>query len=167
MKDKPSYNSYLEIYTSNRYRNLKHVSENIPFNPTFLQESCIVRSAMACVGGGVIGFAMGFFFHTLRPLDFNPDDSFIKQVQHTYKGIGEACKGYSKGFAKFGAIYTLVECFIERERAVHDVNNAVYAGCATGAALAYGAGPLGMAGGCLATGAFCGIAEVFLMSHSY
>lgn len=40
-----------------------------------------------------------------------------------------------------GAMFAGSECVIEKVRAKHDIYNSVYAGCATGGALAHKAGP--------------------------
>jgi len=47
-------------------------------------------------------------------------------------------RSYARGFAYFGALYSFNECVIEKYRAKHDRYNPIFAGCATGAMMAYG-----------------------------
>ncbi len=51
-------------------------------------------------------------------------------------------------------VYATIECYIERNRAKHDLTNSVTAGCATGAALSYKSGPAAMCIGCAGFAAF-------------
>ena len=63
-------------------------------------------------------------------------------------------RSYAKGFGFMGAVFAGSECVIEKGRAQHDIYNSVYAGCATGGALAYRAGPRAMCAGCAT---FCSV----------
>ena len=131
-------------------------------NPDVLFESCLVRGCFSCVAGFGLGALMGGFFHTMQPIDTtNLDDklSTWKQVRQSYKGFGSSCLRSAKGFAKVGAVFSTVECFIERERGTKDIQNAVYGGCVTGAVLAFQAGPQAMAVGCAGFAAFSAIIE--------
>ena len=110
---------------------------------------------------------MGGFFHTMQPIDTLTDDkiSFREQVRRQYKGFGSNCVRMGKGFGKVGLVYSGIECAIERERAQRDIPNAIYAGCLTGAVLAYQGGPQAMCMGCAGFAAFSGLIEGF-MNHS-
>merc|ERR1712091_800800 len=75
---------------------------------------------------------MGGFFFTMQPPEIDNSKTTMQQIKHSYKGFGQNCARMGRGFAKFGLIYSAVECFIERSRGSHDVMNAAYAGFATG-----------------------------------
>lgn len=59
----------------------------------------------------------------------------------------------------------MTECLIERERGVHEVANAIYAGCATGGFLALSGGPTAMATGCIGFAAFSAVIEKFMGNY--
>lgn len=161
---------------TDKYRHLRigprtHLAEPLTFyqliqvQPDKLFESCIVRSIFSGVAGLGLGALMGGFFHTMQPVDsFNENLTFREQMRLQYKGFGANCVRMAKGFAKVGLVFSGIECAIERERAQRDVPNAVYAGCLTGAVLAYQAGPQGMAMSCVGFAAFSAIIEA-VMNH--
>jgi len=120
-----------------------------------------VRSVMMGAGGGVLGILFGAFFFTMKPIETDTTLPFMQQVRASYRGFLPDVLQSAKNFAKLGMIYSLIECFIERARAVNDTKNAVYAGCITGAALARRAGPIGMVGGCTMFAAFSAAIEHF------
>jgi hypothetical protein len=74
------------------------------------------------------------------------------------------CRSYAKGFGAMGALFAGSECVVEKFRAKHDVYNSVYAGCSTGAILAYSAGPKAMCIGCASFAAFSALIDRFI-SH--
>lgn len=63
-----------------------------------------------------------------------------------------------------GAMFAGSECVIEKVRAKHDIYNSVYAGCATGGALAHKAGPKAMCAGCATFAAFSALIDK-MMAH--
>ncbi len=67
-----------------------------------------------------------------------------------------------KGFTVVGGLFTASECVVEKYRAKHDIYNVAYAGCATGAILAYNAGPKAMCAGCAGFAAFSTAIEKFM-----
>eukprot|EP00920_Eleutheroschizon_duboscqi_P033997 GHVT01081597.1.p1 GENE.GHVT01081597.1~~GHVT01081597.1.p1 ORF type:complete len:332 (-),score=16.19 GHVT01081597.1:1212-2207(-) len=125
----------------------------------FLTEGCLVRSGVMGCGGGVLGLLFGAFFFTMRPVDVDTAAPFLKQVREQYRNFIPEVTRTAKSFAKLGAVYTLAECFVERERASHDIMNAIYAGCVTGAFLAAKNGPASMAAGCAGFAAFSAVME--------
>jgi import inner membrane translocase subunit TIM22 len=170
-------NDAMEIFLSDRYRNLRignraQLAEPLSFfelvqvQPDKLFESCIVRAIFSGVAGVGLGALMGGFFHTMQPVDsaFDEKLTFREQVRRQYKGFGANCVRMAKGFGKVGLVYSGIECAMERERAQRDVPNALYAGCLTGAVLAYKAGPQGMAMGCAGFAAFSAAIEA-IMNH--
>lgn len=99
-----------------------------------------------------MGLAMGFFLsmfdsstmHTANYTNMTNTQIFKLTMKQTWtKSVA-----LSKQFAFIGGVYSGVECVIEKARAKHDVNNAVYAGCVTGAGLAIKGGPGSAAVGC-------------------
>lgn len=166
----------MEVLMTDKYRHLRigprtELAEPLTFyqliqvQPDKLFESCIVRSVFSGVAGLGLGALMGGFFHTMQPVDsFNENLTFREQMRLQYKGFGANCVRMAKGFAKVGLVYSGIECAIERERAQRDIPNAVYAGCLTGAVLAYQAGPQGMAMSCAGFAAFSAIIEA-VMNH--
>eukprot|EP00922_Rhytidocystis_sp_ex-Travisia-forbesii_P049714 GHVS01073977.1.p1 GENE.GHVS01073977.1~~GHVS01073977.1.p1 ORF type:complete len:260 (-),score=74.07 GHVS01073977.1:607-1275(-) len=127
----------------------------------FFAEGCLCKSIVMGVGGGGLGVLFGGFFFAMKPMDVDTTLPFKQQIKESYKGFGKEVKSTAKNFAKLSFIYSLIECFIERERACHDITNALYAGCGTGALLAYKAGPIGMAGGCAMFATFSAAMEHF------
>jgi len=107
-----------------------------------------------------VSFSEHFFF-TMKPIETDTSLPFTQQVRASYKGFVPDVLRSAKNFAKLGMMYSLVECFIERARAVNDTKNAVYAGCITGAALARHGGAVGMVGGCSMFAAFSAAIEHF------
>lgn len=166
----------IEVLTTEKYRNLRigprvQLAEPLTFfelvqvQPDKLFESCIVRAAFSGVAGFGLGGLMGGFFHTMQPVDFFDEKlTFREQIRRQYKGFGANCVRMAKGFGKVGLVYSGIECAIERERAQRDVPNALYAGCLTGAVLAYQTGPQGMAMSCAGFAAFSAVIEA-IMSH--
>lgn len=167
----------MEVLMSDRYRHLRigpraelqdpqNFYQLVQTQPDKLFESCIVRSVFSGVAGLGLGALMGGFFHTMQPIDsaFDEKISFREQIRRQYKGFGANCVRMAKGFAKVGLVYSGIECAIERERAQRDIPNAVYAGCLTGAVLAYQAGPQAMGMGCAGFAAFSAIIEA-VMNH--
>eukprot|EP00922_Rhytidocystis_sp_ex-Travisia-forbesii_P049712 GHVS01073975.1.p1 GENE.GHVS01073975.1~~GHVS01073975.1.p1 ORF type:complete len:233 (-),score=48.40 GHVS01073975.1:970-1668(-) len=177
------YRTYLDVFLSDRYRHLRLRPQTIGLDvgvletatPTthsmflvspaavekFFTEGCLCKSIVMGVGGGGLGVLFGSFFFAMKPMDVDTTLPFKQQIKESYKGFGKEVKSTAKSFAKLSFIYSLIECFIERERACHDITNAVYAGCGTGALLAYKAGPVGMAGGCAMFAAFSAAMEHF------
>lgn len=97
----------------------------------------------------------------MKPTEFDTNAPLRQQIRQSFKGFVPEVLNTSKNFAKLGLVYSLVECFIERDRAIHDTYNAVYAGCITGASLAWRGGVGGMTGGCIMFAAFSGLIEHF------
>ena len=85
-------------------------------------------------------------------------------LQQRKQGISALRRSYAKGFGFMGAVFAGSECVIEKSRAQHDIYNSVYAGCVTGGALAYRAGPAAMCGGCATFAAFSALIDK-VMEH--
>ncbi|CEM33541.1 unnamed protein product [Vitrella brassicaformis CCMP3155] len=166
--------SFMDVLLSDRYTSLRLIKnpfgdEIPPINPLkvqqFFTEGCLSRSCLMGIAGGGLGLLFGGFFFTMRPVDIDTTLPMWQQIKQSYKGFIPEVVQSAKSFAKIGFIFSLVECFIEKGRAAHDINNSVYAGCATGAALAYKSGPGAMLGGCAAFGIGSAVFEHFLGGH--
>merc|ERR1712232_99938 len=156
-------------YLKKRYLQLTYGTANLPPPPPQMDVSrvvdgCTARAILGCVGGSVLGLLMGGFMHTMQPMNVDTTLGTWDQLRLSYKGFGSACTRMSRNFAKVGCIYAGVECFMERERAVRDIPNAMYAGCITGGILAFQAGPTAMAWGCGGFAAFSAVIEM-AMGH--
>ncbi|PFH35198.1 putative inner membrane translocase subunit TIM17 [Besnoitia besnoiti] len=125
----------------------------------FFSEGCLMRACLMGTGGGVLGVLFGTFFFSMKPVDVDTTLPFRAQLKQQYQNFLPEVGRSAKNFAKLGFIYSLTECFIQRERAVHDINNAIYAGCVTGATLSYRGGPWAVAVGCAGFAAFSGVME--------
>ena len=73
--------------------------------------------------------------------------------------VGSSSRSWGKNLAVIGAVFSCTECFIEKARGRSDKWNPVAGGCITGAVLAHGSGPAGMAFGCSTFAAFSYVIE--------
>lgn len=112
-----------------------------------------------------MGLLMGGFFHAMQPINVDTSLGTWDQIRMSYKGFGQSCIRMSRNFGKVGFVYAGIECFMERERGIKDVPNAMYAGCAAGGVLAFQAGPQSMAFGCAGFAAFSAVIECFMVGH--
>merc|ERR1712110_386405 len=95
--------------------------------PDRIVDGCTARAALGGVGGGVMGLLMGGFFHAMQPINVDTSLGTWDQIRMSYKGFGQSCVRMSRNFGKVGFVYAGIECFMERERGIKDVPNAVYA----------------------------------------
>mmetsp|Transcript_31532 Transcript_31532/g.100550 ORF Transcript_31532/g.100550 Transcript_31532/m.100550 type:complete len:283 (+) Transcript_31532:2849-3697(+) len=123
----------------------------------------IGRTVMSVVAGGVMGAVFGTVFIGLEPPNMAKQEmGFWPTLKDGFKRAGAAAKSSGKNFAMFGGLYGGSEAVIERFRAKHDIWNAVWAGCFTGAGVSKGAGPKGMAVGCVGCAAFSAVIEKYM-----
>jgi import inner membrane translocase subunit TIM22 len=114
-------------------------------------ESCIFKGSTAYIVGGGLGVAMGAFlapFDSMNGLKVAENATAKEVAVATIHQTRTKAVSMGRTFAALGGIYAVTECVIEKYRAKTDLNNAMYAGCLTGGALARSAGPMGMAYGC-------------------
>lgn len=124
-----------------------------------------MRCGIAASGGYGLGILLGGFFHSMQPMDMQVDKlTTSEQIRLGYRGIGQASVRMAKNFSKVGMLYASSECIIEKERGVHDIANAVYAGCAAGGMLSMHGGPGAALFGCAGFAAFSGAIELFMHS---
>lgn len=76
------------------------------------------------------------------------------------KEMGTRAVSSGKNFALVGAVYSTIECFLEKARGKRDLPNALISGFSTGAILAARAGPSAMVMGGAGFAAFSGAIEI-------
>ncbi len=85
-----------------------------------------------------------------------------EQLRRGLKDMGSRSYSSAKNFAMIGAMYSGTECCIEGLRAKNDLTNSVLAGCVTGGALAYKAGPQAAVLGCGGFAAFSAAIDAYM-----
>ena len=90
------------------------------------------------------------------------DLPWAQQLRAGFKDMGSRSLSSAKNFALIGAMYAGTECCIEGFRAKSDLQNSVVAGCLTGGALAYKAGPQATALGCAGFAAFSAAIDAYM-----
>ncbi|KAK3279321.1 hypothetical protein CYMTET_12786 [Cymbomonas tetramitiformis] len=131
-------------------------------------DSCITKGVISTVAGGAMGAVMGIVFGgggigADAPLTAEQMNKTVMQtLKEGAKDAGKRSWSYAKTFAGFGAVYSVSECYIEKFRAKHDIYNSGYAGCFTGAALAYKSGPAAQCFGCASVAAFSMLIDKYM-----
>jgi mitochondrial import inner membrane translocase subunit TIM22 len=85
-----------------------------------------------------------------------------EQLRAGFKDMGKRSYSSAKNFMMIGAMYSGVECCVEGYRAKSDLTNSVAAGCITGGALAFKAGPQAAALGCAGFAAFSAAIDAYM-----
>lgn len=143
------------------------------FEPFRFMEACVAKSATSAVMGGIMGGGMGLLlgsYSTIAPpmtLPGVPDPPKIPmkvQFREAFFSTGRRMRRWGKNFAFVTAVFSGVECVVEKYRAQHDIKNGVIGGCVTGAALAANQGPAAMCFGCAGFAAFSAAIES-IMGH--
>ncbi|KAG2483917.1 hypothetical protein HYH03_017238 [Edaphochlamys debaryana] len=98
-----------------------------------LEQPCTLKGLSSAVAAGVLGYIFGFVPSIFRHRS-------LKQLG-TWHTEGLAS---TKAFAVMSGVYTTVQCLCERIRQQDDGVNRIIAGAASGAAVAYKSGWLGM-----------------------
>jgi len=157
------------VLPGKKYQQIEMPTADTIVSNDYFNDSCIVRFFLAGIGGAVLGAGMGVLFGGMGEMQVpEPNAPKIPISQHmkTYaKNALQSGKSWGKGMATFGAVYSTSECAVEKMRAKHDVYNAGYAGCFTGAALAYKGGPQAIAVGCGSIAAFSMAIDKFMGQH--
>ena len=121
------------------------------------RESCTMTGVISGVVGGALGMVVGAvlvpFGSALQTEEFN-NLPLRQQFRRGMKEVGSSSRSWGKNLAVIGAVFSTTECFVEKARGRTDRWNPVFGGCITGAALAHGSGPQGMAIGCGGFAAF-------------
>eukprot|EP00924_Labyrinthula_sp_SR-Ha-C_P006266 augustus_masked-scaffold_31-processed-gene-1.18-mRNA-1 protein AED:0.05 eAED:0.05 QI:0/-1/0/1/-1/1/1/0/158 len=142
-------------------------------DPFRFSEACVAKAAMSCAMGGAMGAGMGLLlgsYNSLAPpmsMPGVPDPPKIP-MKHLFmeslRSTGRKSRRWGKNFALVTAVFSGIECVVEKYRAKHDVKNGVVGGCVTGAILAANQGPAGMCFGCVGFAAFSAAIES-IMGH--
>jgi mitochondrial import inner membrane translocase subunit TIM22 len=139
-----------------------------------LLENCFIRGIGALVMGYGMGVAFGMVFagfssYTPPPEPFSglPGQEvksvpILKQLKEGIIDMRNRGHSTGKNFAMVGAVYSTVECFLEKIRGKRDMRGAVTSGFVTGAVLAARAGPEAMIVGGAGFATFSAIMEILI-----
>jgi len=123
-----------------------------------IRESCLVKGAMGCVAGFVMGYGMGFL---MAPMDssaaLDPElqkKPMSQQIRKGIKDMGRRSSSFARNFAAVGGMFSLSDCVVEKWRGKHDWVNPTLSGSFTGAVLAIRGGPQATLFGAVGFGAF-------------
>ncbi|KAL9656411.1 hypothetical protein ABK040_005176 [Willaertia magna] len=129
-----------------------------------ISESCLSKTLMVGVVGAGLGGAFG-----LISTSFALESTFLKtpeqilreeqmtskeKIREYFKETKNRCVSMGKSFGAVGALYTIVECSLEKFRAKKDLKGSMIAGCVAGGLLASRAGPKAAVFGCATFSAF-------------
>jgi len=130
-------------------------------------ENCIIRGTMSATVGGAGGLALGAFlapFDTMSGLKVAENATARETAMATLRQTGGKAAGMGRTFGAIGGVYATTECVIEKYRAKSDLNNSLYAGCASGAFLARSGGGGGMVAGCVGFAVWSAAIDSFMRS---
>ncbi|GAB5031585.1 tim22-like protein [Nannochloropsis oceanica] len=82
-----------------------------------------------------------------------------------YRATFERCGHWARNFMALTALFSGVDCVVEKFRGKHDAYNAVISGCGVGAALSAKQGPQAACLGCAGFAIFSGVMEVVMGPH--
>lgn len=148
---------------------------DLPPNFNWLSESCGSKAAIGVIGGGVMGLLMGVFMGALT--DMTPPVTVIEgkevpqaplkeQMRTTLRATADKSMYWCRQFAFITGVFGGAECLVEKYRGKHDVWNAVFSGCITGAAMQAKQGPQASAIGCGGFAAFSLVIDSIMGTHS-
>ena len=140
-------------------------------------EHCAFKAVTNGVMGAGLGVVFGIFTSSMGtgvnswatvpggPGWIDPSTLSTKEaLKLTARDMWRASKSNARSFGVIGAVYTAVECTIEKQRGTHDLTNAMAAGCVTGGLFAVKGGPQAAAIGCAGFAAFGYVVDRYLMS---
>nr|CAB3266962.1 mitochondrial import inner membrane translocase subunit Tim22-like [Phallusia mammillata] len=104
-----------------------------------VMNSCLFKSAIACVAGAGFGIVFGLFTFGVESPSY-ADPAKVPTVRETAKEMKTRMGSYAKNFAAIGALYSANECAIETYRGVADMKNSGAAGFVTGGIIGLRAG---------------------------
>lgn len=132
-------------------------------------ESCVAKSILSGGAGFALGGAFGLFMSSMSyDTSMSAQSQALanlpwrQQLRAGLKDMGSRSFSSAKNFMMIGAMYSGTECCIEGLRAKNDLTNSVAAGCITGGALAYKAGPQAAALGCGGFAAFSAAIDAYM-----
>ena len=158
--------SYVKLPVPNK--DMDHVT---PMGPA---ENCVGKAIVGMVGGGVLGIGMGLFLGMMGDLSpaipiINgkeaPPAPLKEQMHVAYKSTLEKCMSWSKSFFVLTALFSGVDCVIEKYRGKHDGYTSLISGCLVGGAMSASQGPQAACLGCVGFAAFSAVAEAIMGPH--
>ncbi|KAG6549744.1 hypothetical protein Mapa_008724 [Marchantia paleacea] len=95
-----------------------------PYRPPSFEEiqaqdmfnNCAVRTVLSGVMGGGMGILMGGLFGALEVPLHTETMTTKQQILYQARAMGSKSKSMAKAFAVMGAIFSGVECVVEKER---------------------------------------------------
>lgn len=79
----------------------------------FLNSTLVGQSLSDCLRSGLL---FGSFFFTMKPVDVDSSLPLRQQLREQYRHFIPEVFGTARNFAKLGAVYSLIECTIDRVR---------------------------------------------------
>ena len=113
----------------------------LTFDPFTFMEACVAKAGTSALAGAVMGAGMGMLFGSYSsitppvPLPGVPDPPKIPmryQMREAFLSTARKSRRWGKNFGMVTAVFSGIECVIEKYRAKHDIYNGVSAGCVTG-----------------------------------
>ncbi|KAM7267265.1 hypothetical protein ACFE04_009431 [Oxalis oulophora] len=153
-----------ESETSNGGSNIPpfNMPSRVEAEAQMIWENCFTRTIISGVMGGGLGLFMGMFLGALENPIAQDTMSGKQQFIYTAKQMGRKSLSSCIAFGTMGAIFSGVECVVEKRRAKHDIKNTAIAGCATGGVMSGRAGPQAACIGCAGFAVFSVLIEKFL-----
>ena len=143
----------------------------VPREPMAFMESCLMKT----LAGAPVGWALGAGFgvliaswESMSPpilmpgVPEPPSRPFREEFRSAGVVMRRKATSWSKNFALVTAVYSGMECLMEKGRGVHDIYNHAMAGFATGGVLTIKHGPKAMLGGALGFAAFSLVIETVM-----
>ncbi|KAJ0400908.1 hypothetical protein P43SY_004520 [Pythium insidiosum] len=131
--------------------------------PNPILESCagkfVLSATMGYAMGNLFGLVLGSYEGITPPVPLPgqremPRAPWRESVTGAWRVTQGKCRYWGNNFLVISAMFSGLECAVEKGRGVHDVGNELVAGCATGAALAAGQGYQAQCMGCVGFAAF-------------
>ncbi|ETV94834.1 hypothetical protein H310_11500 [Aphanomyces invadans] len=154
------------------YKPPNDVGKEAPtFFPMYPGETCVSKVILSSVIGYTLGVAMGGLLSSYEAIAppipvpgqrVMPKVPFRESLQASRRLISEKSFSWGRNFLIFSAMTSGLECLVSKGRGRHDTTSVALAGCATGATLAMGQGPMMQCGSCVLLAAFSAGMEQFM-----
>jgi import inner membrane translocase subunit TIM22 len=149
------------------------VSDEVPFLPTLVQESCGFKIITGGMMGAVMGVGLGLFMGAMgdvSPIQVVqgrevPQAPVREQLRAAYKATANKSVGWAKNFGVLTALFGGVDCLIEKYRGKHDVWNPVISGCVVGGTMSAKGGPAAACLGCAGFAGFSFVVDKIMGTH--
>ncbi|KAF0694268.1 Aste57867_14838 [Aphanomyces stellatus] len=139
--------------------------------PMYPGETCVSKVILSGTIGYTLGVAMGVLLSSYEAIAppipvpgqrVLPKVPFRESLQVSRRLISEKSLSWGRNFLIFSAMTSGLECLVSKSRGRHDTTSVAIAGCATGATLAMGQGPMMQCGSCVLLAAFSAGMETFM-----